>query len=241
MVAYAFNAQQHKPEYGGAGGLPAGPNGEPVKYKVVISDSEQVATKDQQGGMLKLSIKCIEGPLTGVIQTDNLNLHNKSPIAVEIANKQLSAYCHVTGQFVIQDTAQLHNIPFIVEIRPQRNQPQYTEIAAIFDINGNKPGAAGGGSPVAQAPAAPPAQPPAQVQPSGPSPQWQPPVAAPAAPAAQAPVQQWSPPTGQPAPAPAPQQWQPPAQPAAAPVQPAAGAPAWPGQGAPPAWAQPQG
>src|ERR1017187_10465294 len=105
MVGYALNAQQFDPKYSDGGGLPVG------KYKGVISDTRQELTQDGQGGYLALDLKVIEGPCTGQFQTDRLNLHNKNPVTVEIANKQLSAYCHVTGQFVIQDTAQLHNIP----------------------------------------------------------------------------------------------------------------------------------
>ena len=235
MVAYAFNAQQYQPQYGGSGSLPVGPNGEPQWYTVVIDNSEQVATKDQQGGMLKLTLKCIDGPFTGVTQVDNLNLHNKNPQAVEIANKQLSAYCHVTGQFVIQDTLQLHGKPFKALVGKQRNNPEYTEIQKLADLNGNEPGKAGSGSPVAQPsqvvpPVAPPAAQPAAPAPAAwaPPPQGQPP-AAPAAwqqPQAAPPAAAWGQPAAQPQPAPAPQ-----AQP-----QPAA----WGAPAQPPAWGQPQ-
>lgn len=139
MVAYAFNAQQYEPKYGGGGGLPVG------KYKVRICDSRAEPTKDGQGGYLAFDLTPIEGPLVGQIQTDRLNLHNKSSVAVEIANKQLSAYCHVLGKFTFQDTRELHDIPFIAEIRPQKNDPNFTEVGAIWDINGNEPGKAGAG------------------------------------------------------------------------------------------------
>ena len=161
MVAYAFNAQQHQPRYGGGGGgLPAGPNGENVKYKVIIETSAQEPTKSGGGGFLALGLKCIEGPCAGIQHTDRLNLHNSNPETVRIANEQLSAYCHVTGVYQFQDTAQLHNIPFIVEIGKQKNNPEYTEVKTLFDVNGNDPGKAGAGP---------------QVQQSAPQPQQGPP------------------------------------------------------------------
>jgi hypothetical protein len=52
---------------------------------------------------------------------DRLNLHNKSPQAVEIANKQLAAYCAVTGVFAFNATEELHNKPFVVEIGPRKD------------------------------------------------------------------------------------------------------------------------
>lgn len=180
MVAYSFNSQQHTPQYGGGGGgLPAGANGENVKYKcVIINSSQQNVEKNGMvtGGYLALELTPIEGPLSGTKHTDRLNLHHTNPQTVEIANKQLSAYCHVTGKFQFTDTAELHNIPLIVEIGLQKepNPNKYTEVKAIFDINGNQPGKAGAGPQVQQQQPAPPMQPPAQVQATG---QWQQPPA----------------------------------------------------------------
>lgn len=138
MVAYAFNAQQFEPRYGGSGGLPAG------KYPVIITDTKQVPTKNNDGGYLAVELRVTEGPMQGGTHTDRLNLHNTNPETVRIANQQLSAYCHVTGVFQFQDTAQLHNIPFMVEIGPQKTG-EYTEVKKLFDRNGNEPGKAGAG------------------------------------------------------------------------------------------------
>jgi hypothetical protein len=142
MVAYSFSAQQHTPQYGGSGGLPAG------KYKGVIAHSApgDVEKNGQVvGGYIAFELTPIEGPLAGQKHTDRINVHNVNPKVVEIAMKQLSAYCHVLGVFNMQDTAQLHNIPFLFEIGPQKNDPNYTEVKAIWDINGNEPAKAGSG------------------------------------------------------------------------------------------------
>jgi len=213
MVAYSFNAQQYEPRFGGGGGLPANPDGSPAKYKVIVSDSSQETTQDQQGGYIRLECKVIEGPCTGQTQDMRLNVHNKSQKAVEIANKQLAAVCAVVGKPYFQDTAELYNIPFIIEVRKQRNNPEYTEIGNIFDLAGNEPGKSKPG-------ATPQAQPPQQAAP----PPQQAPQSAPAWPG-QAPQQ-------------APQQAAWPQQPQA--QQAPQSAPAWPGQApqqAPP-WGQ---
>ena len=162
MVAYSFQSQQYQPQYGGAGGLPPG-----QKYKGAIVDSRQEPTADGRGGFLAFDIQVVEGPLAGQKQTDRLNLHNVNPKTVEIANKQLAAYCHVTGVFQFTDTAQLHNRPFLFDVRQQKNDAQYTEICALYDLNGNEPGkaSAGGPAPQQQPPANTP--PPAGVAPQG--------------------------------------------------------------------------
>lgn len=161
MVAYSFNSQQHTPQYGGASGLPAG------KYKGVVVNSYTDNVEKNgvvTGGYLAFELTPIEGPLSGTKHVDRINLHNTNPKVVEIANKQLSAYCHVLGKFQFNDTAELHNIPFIFEIGLQKepNPNGYTEVKAIFDINGNAPGKAGVGPVVNQsAPPQPPLGPPA--------------------------------------------------------------------------------
>lgn len=171
MVAMAFNAQQYTPSYGGGGN-----NLPPGKYKGVIVASSAENAKSGQGGFLMFTLTPIEGPLTGQKHDDRLNLHHTNPKTVEIANQQLSAYCHVLGKYQFGDTAELHNIPFCFEIGWQKNNEPtqenpnggYTEVKAIFDVNGNAPGKAGAG-PQAQPnqpaqPAQPPANPPAGVQ-----------------------------------------------------------------------------
>lgn len=150
MVAFAFNAAQHTPQYGGGGGLPANEDGTARRYKVVIVESSQENVEKNGmvvGGYLGFTLTPVEGPLAGVKHTDRLNLHNTNPKTVEIANKQLSAYCHVLNKHQFNDTAELHNIPFFVDIGLQKdpNPNKYTEVKAIFDINGNEPGKAGSG------------------------------------------------------------------------------------------------
>jgi hypothetical protein len=111
-------------------------------------------------------------PFAGREQFDNLNLWNQNATAVEIAWKRLSAICHVTGQINLQDTRQLVGIPFQAKIGPQKTNPQYSEVKAVKDAQGNDPGKQGAvappvaPAPVAQALAAPVqawTPPPAQV------------------------------------------------------------------------------
>lgn len=162
MVAFSFSTAQHTPQYGGSSGLPAG------KYKgVIVNSSLENVEKNGQivGGYMLLELTPIEGPLQGQKQADRLNLNHVNPKTVEIANKQLSAYCHVLNVHNMTATEQLHNIPFWFEVGPQKNDPQYTEIKGIWDINGNEPGKAGAGPQANTAP--PPSAPPAGAPPAG--------------------------------------------------------------------------
>ena len=167
QLIQAFNAQQYDPTQGG-GSLPVG------RHPVIIESSEVKANKANDGGYLQLNLKLIDGPQMGTTGAYRLNLYHSNPQTAEIAHRQLSAICHVIGVFNVQDSQQLHNIPFIAEVGLQKGeeaaQKGYTEVKKVFDINGNEPGKAGQGAPAAQpqgnAPAWGGGQP-AQQQPQG--------------------------------------------------------------------------
>ena len=178
QLLQAFNAQQFDPTQGG-GSLPVG------RHPVIIESSEVKANKANDGGYLQLNVKLIDGPQTGTTGAYRLNLYHSNPQTAEIAHRQLSAICHCVGVFNVQDSGQLHNIPFIIEVGLQKGeeaaQKGYTEVKKVFDINGNEPGKAGQGAPAAQPQQQPaaqggfgqqqPSQQPA-AQPQGNAPAW---------------------------------------------------------------------
>jgi|SRR5690554_516720 len=151
QLIQAFNAQQYDPTQG-VGSLPIG------KHPVIIESSEVKANKANDGGYLQLNLRIIDGPQQGTTGAYRLNLYHSNQQTVEIAHRRLSAICHVIGVFQVTDSSQLHNLPFLIEVGPQKNDPQYTEVKKVFDMNGNEPGKAGAGAPAAQ---------PQQQQPQG--------------------------------------------------------------------------
>lgn len=217
-----FNANAIEPNQGGNfNQLPVG------KYPVVATASEIKPTADGQGGMVVFELLAIPGsPFAGATGLYRINLYNASDKARQIAEGQMSALCHVTGVFLINDTSQLHNVPFVVEITEQgltKDQQEkkdagqqvtpFTQVKKVYDMAGNEPGKAAGGAPT---PAPAQQQQPAQQAWVAPA-QQAPAATGWAAPAQQQPAQQQVP---APAAAPAQQGW---TQQAPA----AGGAPAW--------------
>ena len=155
QLLQAFNAQQFDPTQGG-GSLPVG------RHPCIIESSEVKANKANDGGYLQLNVKLIDGPQTGTTGAYRLKLYHSNPQTSEIAHRQLSAICHCVGVFNVQDSSQLHNIPFIIEVGLQKGeeaaQKGYTEVKKVFDINGNEPGKAGQSAPAAQPQQQPSAQ-----------------------------------------------------------------------------------
>lgn len=238
-----FDANTVEPNTGPPPALPTG------WYPVMITDSEIKKTKAGDGGMVVLTLKVMEGPYAGRLAWDRLNLWNPNKVAEEIAQKTLSAICHATGVFKINDTQELHGKPMMARIVYKEADGKYDEgndvkgYAKIGDkemthttkVESGNSGAATS----APAGAAPDFSPPwAGQQAQNPNP--------PAPPAQPAPATPSSPPA-QPTTPPAPEQpatpppAQPPAETPAPPANPPAEQPAQGGNNTTPPWLQNNG
>jgi len=141
MVAFSFNTAGITPKFGGGGGLPIG------KHPVIIYNTKLEATQSGTGGKMVLQMEVIDGPMKGAKGDENLTLQHSNPTVVRISSEQLTAICHVIGMpnGIQNDTAEMHNKPFVVEVAPQKDKPEYTEVVGVYDMNGNEPGQQGAG------------------------------------------------------------------------------------------------
>ena len=149
------------------------PKGE---YVMRIADSDVVPNSAQTGTVLKLTLEVVSGEYAGRKVFDQLNLSNPNEMAVKISRERLSAYCHATGVIQLQDSQQLHGIPFTakVKIKVDKNgvYDDRNEIASCKKLEqgaGQTPGFGGqpqgfGGAPAGFGGAVPQQQPPAQQQ-----------------------------------------------------------------------------
>jgi hypothetical protein len=216
MVALNIDIGSAQPRYGSdGGGLPPG------KHKVIVESTEMVPVKDNSGNAyLQIKMKCVDGLAQGGYQIDRLNVHNTNQQTVAIAQGQLAAYFWVVGKPWRGETADLNGVPFYIEVRNQRNNADFTEVAKLYNLAGEEPGK--GQQPQVAAQQQPQGFGPG---PSAPQQQWAPPAAA-----APASVQQFAP-----QPDPGAGQWQQPQQ--AAPAQAAPWSPQG-GQPNAPSWGQ---
>jgi hypothetical protein len=176
MPAYSFDSRAYDPQYGAS--LQQFPPAK--KIKVMIVGSEQKPTAAGTGGYLQFILRCVEGPMQGKEGFDNLNLLNPNAKTVEIANKQLAAYCRVTGVLSFNATEELHNKPFLIDVDWQKgNEPSeakpeggYTQVTALYDVAGNPPAKAGQGATQTAPVVVPPVAAPAAVQATQPVSAW---------------------------------------------------------------------
>lgn len=131
-----FDARTVAPHIPGAGSLPVG------DYVARITGSEMKLVKNNaNAGYVEFTYTVIEGEFAGRTMPYRLNLMNANPQTVEIAQRQLSAICHATGQVELYDTTQVHDIAHIIVVGEQKEQEKGKPIRT--EIKGVKPLSAG--------------------------------------------------------------------------------------------------
>ena len=96
--------------------IPAG------KYVAVITDSEYKPTKAGTGSYLQLTFQIVEGEFNGRFLWARLNLQNPNLTAVKMAQADLSAICRAVGVLAPNDSAELHNLPLVIDVRCKKRQ-----------------------------------------------------------------------------------------------------------------------
>ena len=103
-------------------------------YLAEIIKSEIKTTNDKSGKYIALTFKISEGEHEGRMLYSNLNIVNKSDVAVKIARADLKAICDSVGfTGELEDTIDLHNIPLMIKvtIKPETSQwPAKNEVKA---------------------------------------------------------------------------------------------------------------
>ena len=92
-------------------------------YEAMVTASEMKTTKDGTGQYLEMTVEIQTGQFQGRRMWDRLNLQNRNPKAVEIAQKQLAQLCHATGVLQVTDSQQLHYRPVVMKVAV-KNDPE---------------------------------------------------------------------------------------------------------------------
>jgi len=134
LLNQEFDASQVNPS-SSYDALPVG------KYLAQIISSEMRVTKDGNGQYLFLEIDILEGAFANRKLYDRLNLVNKNPDAVQIAERTLSSLCRAVDKLQVKDSAELHFIPFIADVRIRPGKDGYGDSNTIryLSRSGNTP------------------------------------------------------------------------------------------------------
>lgn len=123
MATFNFNAAAVEPmaprQYGP---LPAG------DYEMIITKSDVKPTKAGTGQYLELEMQVVGGEHSGRRHWERLNVSNPNKQAEDIAKAALASLCLAVNVTDIEDTADLHDIPFIAHVEIDRKEPDRNRI-----------------------------------------------------------------------------------------------------------------
>jgi|SRR5215470_1465073 hypothetical protein len=109
--------------------LPEDDEFEPIpagKYVAEIINSDVVSNKNEDGIILKLTIKIVEGDFSGRLIFENLNIENKNEKAQKIALSMLRKLCvAVNFEGTLKNSVELHGVPIIVSVVIKPEQGGY--------------------------------------------------------------------------------------------------------------------
>ena len=116
MLPAAFQSDDHE-DMGNFDPIPL----DSVNVQIVASEmkptKKAIEAKDPESGQrLVLEAEVIDGEYKGRKLFIGLNMVNPNPKAVEISQKELATICRACGKVTIEDSAELHNIPFVAKI-----------------------------------------------------------------------------------------------------------------------------
>lgn len=110
-------------------------------YPMRVINSEMKDTKDGTGKMLVLEMDITDGPCAGRKHWERFNLVNKNAQAVEIAQRSLAQLCLAVGKVSVDDSDELHMLPFIAKMKvtpPKGDYAAGNQIAAYKEAAGGK-------------------------------------------------------------------------------------------------------
>ena len=112
-------------------------------YEAVISNSESRPMKSGNGMGFNLEFEIISGECKGRKAFAWITFeHRTSPDAQRIGREQLSAICRAVGVTQLNDTAQLHNLPLLIVVTLDKNDPTRNIIKGFKAVKSVGAGAA---------------------------------------------------------------------------------------------------
>ncbi len=114
-----FESTKYDDMIGAFDPLPAG------DYLVRITETEIKITKAGTGKYIKIVMTVLAGDFKNRKIFSNINIQNPNETAVEIGQQELATLCRAVHVLQLQDTNQLHNIPFFVKVKIKRALGEY--------------------------------------------------------------------------------------------------------------------
>jgi len=106
----------------------------PGDYPVVITRSDFKPTQAGTGHYIELEMQVTDGEHSGRRLWERLNVNNPNKQAEDIARAALGQLCEAVDVLDMEDTEQLHDIPFVISVEINRKEPDRNRIVAYSKV-----------------------------------------------------------------------------------------------------------
>ena len=107
-------------------------------YEAVVTDSEMRATKNGLGMGINLTFEILsEDPAKGRKVFVWINYEHPKAEAQRIGREELASLCKAVGVTELNDTNQLHNLPLLITVALDRNDPTRNVVKKYAAKSGN--------------------------------------------------------------------------------------------------------
>ena len=121
-----------------------------AKYLAVITNSEFKPTKNNSGNYLELTFQVIEGEYKNRLLWARLNLEHQNETTSKISRGQLSAICKAVGVLTPKDSAELHNLPLMINVKLKKRNDTGELVNEIKGFSGREAAPAQSSAPAAK-------------------------------------------------------------------------------------------
>jgi hypothetical protein len=122
-------------------------------YEMIIVKSDVKPTLAGSGHYIELEMHVIGGQHSGRRIWERLNVDNPSKTAQDIAQAALASLCHAVNVQDMNQTEQLHDIPFIAHVEIDKKEPNRNRVMGYASAGVPAPAPAPAARPAAAAPA----------------------------------------------------------------------------------------
>lgn len=110
------------------------------RAKIIESEIVDITDKADKGRCLKLTWQVETGPMDGRLTWQKISMWAKNmdnlDQVISIANSQFASVRQATGKVAPLDSSELHHIPCMITIGPQKKNPQYNEVKSVKAVAG---------------------------------------------------------------------------------------------------------
>ena len=94
-------------------------------YNMMVIESEISPNKKGTGSYLKIVLHCLDDEYQGRRVYEYINIDHPNEKVVAIAERQLAELCNAVGVLELEDTQELHEIPFVARLKVEAGNEQF--------------------------------------------------------------------------------------------------------------------